>query len=340
MRLSELADKIGGKLIPPSSGAIEIKGIAPIHTATGDHITFQTNPKYAALLADCQAAAVILGQATDRTQIPQLIHDNPYAAMAKTSQLFHQDTHTFQGQSELAIVHPEAEVDPSVTLYPYCVVDKGAKVGAGTILYPHVVIGRDSTVGTNCVFYAGTVIMHECLIGNNVILHAHCVIGADGFGFAPSAEGNVKIPQIGKVIIEDDVELQAACTIDRGALEDTIIGRGTKIDDQVLIAHGVQLGEHCLIAGQGAIAGSTKIGKRFIMAGCGAVGPSLQITDNVIAGPKIGITAPIKEPGEYIGYPARPAGDWRKQTVGIKRLPELMRTIKELQRRVAELENK
>jgi len=342
MKLAQIIEKTGGELHPPCEKIpdITITGIAPVDKASPGELTFQTNPRYAGKVASTKATAIFLGKPTDQTTVLQIIHPNPYAAMAMTAQMFFTRTHTFQGQSDLAFIHPEAQVDPEATLYPFAYIDKGARVGSGSVLYPHTYLGENSSVGKNTVLYPGVSVMYDCEIGNSCLIHSGCVIGADGFGFAPDKSGNVKIPQVAKAIIEDDVELQAGCTIDRGALEDTIVGSGTKLDDQVLIAHGVQLGKNCLIAGQGAIAGSTKIGDRFIMAGCGAIGPSLTVASDVLVGPKAGINAPIEKSGEYHGFPAIPARQWRKETVSQKRLPDLIKQVQSLQKRIEELENR
>ena len=180
--------------------------------------------------------------------------------------------------------------------------------------------------------------MHDCKVGDHCIIHSGCIIGADGFGFAPdNGREPIKIPQTARAIIENHVELQAGCTIDRGALKDTIIGEGSKLDDQVLVAHGVQIGKNCLIAGQGAIAGSSKIGDRFMMAGCGAIGPSLTIASDVLIGPKAGVNAPIDKPGEYHGFPLVPATQWRKETISLKKLPELLKRVRSLELQLEKL---
>lgn len=342
MKLSEIIEKIGGKLISQETNDSDptIKGIRPIDQAGPDELTFQTNPRYAEKIPGTKAAAIILAKPTDKTKIPQIIHPNPYGAMAMAAQLFYQVSHTYSGISEQAWIHPEADVAENATIYPFTYIDKGAKIGKSCVIYPHCYIGRDTTIEDGTILYSGVQVMHECQIGRNCIIHANCVIGADGFGFAPDRSGNIKIPQTARVVIGNDVELQAACTIDRGALEDTIVGDGSKLDDQVLIAHGVRLGKNCLIAGQGAIAGSTKVGDRFIMAGCGAVGPSLTISNDVLVGPKAGINAPVESPGEYHGFPLVPARQWRKETVSLKKLPELLKTVRNLENKVKELEDK
>lgn len=340
MKLSEIIEKTGGVLIPEGHPCLEteIRGVRPIDQAGPDELTFQTNPRYVSKIADTRAAAIILAEPTERTSIPQIIHPNPYAVMARALQLFSSVHHSYSGQSELAFIHPEAEIHPTAVIYPFVHVDQGASIGADSVIYPHCYIGRNACIGSDTILYPSVSVMHECRIGDHCIIHASCVIGADGFGFAPDRDGPVKIPQTARALIGDHVELQAGCTIDRGALEDTVIGDGCKLDDQVLIAHGVKLGKHCLIAGQGAIAGSTRIGDRFMMAGCGAVGPSLTIADDVRIGPKSGIVAPVESPGEYHGFPLLPAKQWRRETVSLRRLPELVRTVQDLQRRLEELE--
>jgi UDP-3-O-[3-hydroxymyristoyl] glucosamine N-acyltransferase len=340
VKLGDLAKKIGADLIASNQDAqdLEIKGIAPLDVAGASEVTFLSNPKYAKKLRETKAAAVILGSAVSDLEVPQLVHRNPYAAMAETANLFYKLTHTYQGQSKLAVVHAEAKVDPSATLYPFSYIEKGAVIGANCVVYPHVYVGENSRVGDDSVIFPSATIMPGCTVGRKALIHAGVVIGADGFGFAPTREGIVKIPQVGGVVIGDDVEIGPTSTIDRGAFNDTVLGNGCKLDSQVHIAHGVQIGEFGMICGQAAIAGSTRVGKRLIMAGHSAIGPSLEIGDGVVLGPKAGMTRSTAEAGEYIGMPSMPGNAWRRQVVALQQVPELLKAVRALTAKVEALE--
>lgn len=341
MLLTELAQAIGATVFDPTDStadAFDVVGIAPIYRASGDQITFLTSAKFQKYLATTKAGAIILKHRAPDLKIPQLIHANPAAAMGLASAQFFQRHHVFEGHSAQAFIHPTAEVHPTATVHPFCYIEKGAKIGAHSVLYPMVHVGTDCTVGEFSVLYPQVVMMEECHIGNHVIVHGGAVIGADGFGFAPTPDGIVKIPQTAGVIVHDHVEIGPLVTIDRGAFENTVIGKGCKLDSQVHIAHGVEVGEWSMIAAQSGVAGSAKIGRRLMTSGHIAIGPGLEIADNVIIGPKSAVTASIEEGGEYIGFPAGPGKEWRKQVIAMKKLPELLKTMQRLETRVAELE--
>lgn len=337
--LETLAQAIGAELVGagPEARAAQVRGVAPLDKAGPGEISFLTNPRYAEKLKSSKATAIILAARRDDLSVPQLIHKNPYAAMAKASMLFYERKHTFQGQSDLAQVHPTAKIHVDATLYPFCYVDAGVEIGAGSIVYPHVYLGANVKIGVRTTIFASVTVMEGCTIGDDTLVHAGSVIGGDGFGFAPTREGIEKIPQIGGVRIGNDCEIGPLNTVDRGALTDTVVGRGCKFDSQVHIAHGVEMGDWCMIAGGGAIAGSTKLGNRVIMAGHTAVGPSLVLPDGVILGPKAGLTRSPETGGEYMGMPAVPAKDWRRQVVALEKLPELLKTVAALKREVEAL---
>lgn len=344
MILKDIVALANGELFAPPGVRLDpdmrINGIAPLDKAGADEVSFLTNPKYAAKARDTKAGVLLLAQAIPDLSLPQIISKNAYAAMAKISQRFHAVTHTYKGQSELAQVHATAKVHPSATLYPFCFIDARAEIGADCVIYPQVYVGEGAILGDRTVVHPGAVFMHGVKIAADVIIQAGCVIGSDGFGFAPSRDGNEKIPQVGSVEIGPDCEIGALSTINRGAFLNTTLGRGCKFDSQVHIAHGVQLGDFALLAGGAAIAGSTKIGKRFMMAGHTAMGPSLEIGDGVILGPKAGMTRSTDEPGEYMGMPAIPALEWRKQVVALGQLPELLKNVRAAIKRLEKLEQK
>lgn len=343
-RLSELAHLIGAELrMPLASPAASstdplIRGVATLEQATAEQISFLTNPRFAAKVATTQAAAVIVSAVLGDQPIAQLVHPNAYAAMAKASQLFFVRRHSFVGQSELAYVHPNAKVDPTATLYPFAYVDEGASIGPDCVLYPHCYVGINSVLGSGCVVYPAAVIMDACRLGDRVVVHGGSVIGADGFGYAPTREGIEKIPQIGGVVVGPDCEIGSTCSINRGAYDDTTLDRGVKLDSHVHIAHGVSVGEYSMLCGFAGIAGSTKVGKRFIGAGQSGVAPGIEVCDHVSLGAQGGLITSVTAKGEYLGFPAQPANEWRRQTIALSKLPELLKTVRKLEQRLNELE--
>jgi len=344
--LEDLAAKIGAEISIPSGlsrsaeqgRSVTIRGVGTVPKAGPDQITFLTQHRFRDQLATCRAAAVIVNAAMPDVPLVQLISRNPYASMAKASMFFFRRTHEFSAQSPLAFVHPTAKVSPSAVLFPFAFVDARAEVGDNTVLYPHVYIGADARVGRDCVLYASATIMYECIVGDRALIHANAVLGADGFGFAPTATGIEKIPQIGRVVLGNDVEIGPTSTVDRGAFDDTTLADGCKLDSQVHVAHGVQIGANSMLCGQTAIAGSAHIGQRLTMAGHSAIGPGVKLGEGITLGPKAGMIDNIDEKGEYLGFPAVPAGEWRRQVIGLKKLPDLLKTITQLTKRVAQLE--
>lgn len=341
MKIQELAAYLGATLHIPSGQEklinTDIVDLAPIDAAAEGHVTFLTNPRLTHQIKDSKASAIIVAKAFESAPMAQIVCKDPRLAMSLASQLFYKVEHKFEGCSKMAFIHPSAEVDASAVVFPFAYVGEGAVLAKGTYVYPHAYIGEDCQVGENTVIYPGAVLMQGTKIGCNVIVHAGAVLGGDGFGFTPSAAGNVKIPQKGTVLVEDDCEIGPLATIDRATFAQTIVKQGTKLDSQVHIGHNVEVGEHSMLCGQAGIAGSTKIGKRFVAAGQAAIGPGLEIGDGVVLGPRAGLTQSQSKPGEYMGMPVVPASDWRKQAIAIKKLPDLIKKVNQLEKRLAEL---
>ncbi|MFW7381748.1 MAG: UDP-3-O-(3-hydroxymyristoyl)glucosamine N-acyltransferase [Oligoflexus sp.] len=338
MNISEFAGYVKGEVRNLKiSDDFHIRGINSLEHAEADEISFLTNPKYAKLLHKTKACAVLLAKEEPDLDITQIIHPNPYAAMAMIAQKFYQRQHTYNQQSELAFVHPTAQLDSTATLYPFSYVDEGASIGPGSILYPGVFVGRGAKVGANTVLYPNSVVLEECVLGDDCIIHPNAVLGGDGFGFAPTGDKLVKIPQVGKVIVGNDVEIGSTSTVDRGAFEDTIIGDGSKLDSQVHIAHGVKLGKNAMLCGQTEIAGSTKIGDNLIMAGQSAIGPSLEVGHHITLGPRAGLTNSHSKSGTYMGMPITPIKEWRRQAVAAKQLPDVLSRLRKLEAELAEI---
>ena len=341
MKIQELAAYLGASLHIPKGQeelvSLEIVDLAPIDIAGRGHVTFLTNPRMSHQVKESKASAIITGQELESAPMAQIVCKNPRLAMSLASQLFYEVKHNYSGSSDMAFIHPDARVDETAVIYPFAYVGEGAIVSKGCYVYPNAYIGEHCAIGENTVIYPGAVLIHGTKIGSNVIVHAGAVLGGDGFGFTPSAEGNVKIPQKGTVLIEDDCEIGPLATIDRATFAQTIVRKGSKLDSQVHIGHNVDLGEHSMLCGQAGVAGSTKIGKRFVAAGQAAIGPGLEIGDNVVLGPRAGLTQSQKNAGEYMGMPVVPANDWRKQAIAIKKLPDLIKKVNQLEKRLAEL---
>ncbi|MFK7827436.1 MAG: UDP-3-O-(3-hydroxymyristoyl)glucosamine N-acyltransferase [Oligoflexales bacterium] len=342
MKIQELAAYLGASLQIPKGREelvnLDIVDLAPIDVAEEGHVTFLTNPRMTHEVKDSKASVIIIGEALESVPMAQIVCKNPRLAMTLASQLFYETKHSFSGRSNMAFIHPDAQVHETAVIYPLAYVGPRAVVEKGCYVYPNVYIGEDCSVGENTVIYPSAVLMHGTKLGSKVIIHAGAVLGGDGFGFTPSAEGNVKIPQKGTVRIEDDCEIGPLATIDRATFAQTILKKGAKLDSQVHIGHNVELGEHSMLCGQVGVAGSTRIGKRFVAAGQAAVGPGLEIGDNVVLGPKAGLTQSQKDPGEYMGMPVVPSLDWRKQAIAIKKLPDLIKKVNQLEKRLAELD--
>ena len=342
LKVKDLAKYLGATLYPPKNCEYDldmrVTNLAPLDTAKVGDVSFLTNPKMRAAAQGSKASVMITPYLYEEIEAIQLVHKNPRAAMTLTSQLFYKPSHSFSGISDLAYVHPSAKVAQEAVLYPFSYVDKNAVIGPGTVVYPQVYIGVGCVIGMDVVLNPGAVLMEGTRIGDRVIVHGGAVLGGDGFGFEPYEEEILKVPQIGSVDIEDEVEIGPLCTIDRATFNKTIVGKGSKLDSQVHIGHNVELGPHSMLCGQVGIAGSTKIGKGFIAAGQSAIGPGLEVADKVVLGPKSGLTQSQKEPGEYMGMPIVPSGEWRRQAMALKKLPELLKKIKKLEKTVEKLQ--
>lgn len=335
--LSDLAERLGLELKGEDR---PVNGVNTLEHAGPQEISFLASSKYLDQLASCRAAAVILTADMADRVTTALVSDNPYLHFARSVQLFARPQGSFTGQSDLAFVHPEATVADDVTIYPNVFVGRGVSVGSGTVLFSGVYLGEDSVVGAGCTLYPNVVVMSSSAIGNNVIIHGGAVIGSDGFGFAEAVAGREKIPQIGRVIIEDDVEIGAATTIDRAALGETRIGKGTKIDNLVQIGHNVQVGENSVIVAQVGIAGSAKLGRNVILAGQVGVAGHLEIGDNCRVGAKSGVAKSIPAGTDIIGFPPMKGRQYLRYATVAPKLPEMHRQLKALEKQVAELRSK
>ena len=334
--LKELAELIGGTVV--GDGDVEIHRVAGIDSAKPGEITFLANPKYLPLLQSTKASAVMVMPGVDAPGVPLLVCPNPYLAFAKVLTALHVAKPEYRGIMEGAYVDPEAKIADGVTIYPGCVIGKNVSVGSGTTLYPGVLLYDNVTVGEDCLIHAGTVVRERCRIGNRVIVQPKAVIGSDGFGFAPDGSSYFKIPQVGIVVIEDDVEIGANCCLDRAALGETRIGRGTKLDNLVQIAHNVKIGADSIIVAQVGIAGSTEIGKHCTLGGQVGVAGPIKVGDNTMVGAQSGISGNVAGGEVVSGTPAIPHRDWLKAATSFSKLPEMRKEIKRLKKQVEELQ--
>lgn len=332
--LQELADKLSGQLFVPAGFAtadVSIRSIAAIDKAGPDEVTFLIKPEYFKFAATTNAAAVIVGKMIENCSRPQIIHKNPYWAFARTSQMFAPKRAESGSVSPLAYVDASARIGRGVTIYPHAYISELAEIGDDSVIYPGVFLGRSTVIGKATVVRAGVVIEDGCIVGDRVLIHGNTVIGADGFGFAPGEHDIAKIPQVGIVRIGDDVEIGAGSTIDRAAMGETVISKGCKLDSSVHVAHNVVMGEHTMMCGGAFIAGSAKIGRWNILAGSCSVNNHVVLADRVTIGALAGVTKSIPEPGEYMGFPAVPASEWRRQIASMRRLKELTDRVRKLE---------
>jgi UDP-3-O-[3-hydroxymyristoyl] glucosamine N-acyltransferase len=334
--LKELAELVGGSVVGDAD--VAICRVAAIAEARAGDITFVANPKYLPLLQETQASAVIAAPGVEAPHLSLLVCRNPYLAFAKILTYLQVRRPAPQGVMAGSFVHPGASLGEGITIHPGCVVGENVAIGAGTILYPGVIVYSDVVIGEDCILHAGVIVREGCRIGSRVILQPAAVIGADGFGFAPDGPRYYKIPQVGIVVIEDDVEIGANSCIDRAALGVTRIRRGVKIDNLVQIGHNVAVGEDSIIVAQVGIAGSTEIGRHCTFGGQAGASGHLKIGDNVMVGAQSGVIGNL-EPNQVLsGTPVMPHREWLKASMSLPRLPELRKDVTRMKRQLAELE--
>jgi UDP-3-O-[3-hydroxymyristoyl] glucosamine N-acyltransferase len=338
--LSELVAHFGGELL--DDNGVNITSVAPLDRASAQQIAFVSQEKYLREVGTSQAGALILPPAgRNLTSCPRIIADNPYLYFARVSALLNPPPQAAAGIHPAATVHVQAEVDATASVAAGAVIGKGASIGAHTIVGPNSVIGENATIGDDCLLHANVTVYHQCRVGNRVILHSGCVIGADGFGLANEQGRWVKIPQVGRVLIGDDVEVGAGTTIDRGALDDTVIEEGVKLDNLIQVAHNVRIGAHTAIAACTGIAGSAKIGKHCMIGGAAMIFGHIEIADGTRISTNTLITKSLKKPGTYTSAPPfLEHGEWQKNAVYMRNLDKLAGRIKELEKRLAEMEGK
>ncbi|MDX1722885.1 MAG: UDP-3-O-(3-hydroxymyristoyl)glucosamine N-acyltransferase [Pseudomonas sp.] len=333
--LGQLATRLGATLRGTADKAIS--GLATLQEAGPDQLSFLANPQYRKYLPDCRAGAVLLTAADAESYSGNaLVVANPYLAYAQLSHLFDRKPRAAAGVHASAWVADDAQVDASASIGACAVIEGGAQIGAGVTIGAHCVIGARSVVGEGGWLAPRVTLYHDVRIGKRVVIQSGAVIGGEGFGFANEKGVWQKIAQIGGVVIGDDVEIGANTTIDRGALADTLIGNGVKLDNQIMIAHNVQIGDNTAMAGCAGISGSTKIGKNCMIAGgVGMVG-HIEVCDGVFVTGMTMVTRSITEPGSYSsGTAMQPAGEWRKSAARIRQLDDMARRLQQLEKQLA-----
>jgi len=335
IRLKSLAKKVEGRLL--GDGDAAITGIAGIREAKKGDITFLSHVSFAKYLKDCQASALLVNEDTDPEAIQgrnAIVVKNPALAYAAIADLFDQRTPLAKGISELAYVSPRAKVSQGAAIAPYAHVGDGVVIGKDVSIYPFAYIGNHVKIGSGTTIYPHVTIYDRVKIGKRVTIHGGTVIGSDGFGYVWDGKKHVKIPQIGSVEIEDDVEIGANVTIDRGSLGKTTIGRGVKIDNLSQIAHNVSVGENSIIVAQVGIAGSAVIGQNVVLAGQAGVRDHVTVGDNVQAGGLTRITKDVPENSLIMGTPHLPFKEWAKLQGYFKALPHLFARMKQVERKL------
>jgi UDP-3-O-[3-hydroxymyristoyl] glucosamine N-acyltransferase len=339
MKLNDLAESLECRL--EGDGEIDIRRIAGIDDAGPGDLTFFANPKYAADLRTTRASAVILSDNADVAPCAMLRCANPYLTFARAVEMFAPSSAVPAGVHRLADVSASASIASDASIAAFVSIGADVRIGARTVVYPHVTIGPAVRIGDDCVIHARVSIRERVTIGDRVIVQDGAVLGSDGFGFAQRTDGtHHKIPQVGGVVIEDDVEIGANTAIDRPAVGETRIGAGTKIDNLVQIAHGVRIGRDVLLAAQVGIAGSTTIEDRVTLAGQVGVAGHLTLGKGVTATAQTGIPNSVDAGAFISGYPAIDNRDWLKASAVFRRLPELRKTLADLQRRLEALERR
>jgi UDP-3-O-[3-hydroxymyristoyl] glucosamine N-acyltransferase len=333
LTLQELAARVGGQLCfggPTRS----VSGVASIEDAGPEEVTFLGNSKYASALRTSRAGVVLVAQDFQGESLPPVIRvENPSLAFSGLVDLWAAPPVVYPPE-----IHPTAVVGEGVVLgagvsvQPYAVLEQGVRVGSRTVIGAHCFVGRETVIGAECLLHPRVTVAHRCRLGDRVILHSGCVVGSDGFGFETVKGRHQKIPQVGIVILEDDVEVGANTALDRARFGRTRVGRGTKIDNLVQIAHNVEIGEDCLVVSQVGISGSSKLGNHVVLAGqVGLVG-HIRVADGVVVGAQSGVSKSISESGMYMGTPAVPAAEYREQVALIRRLSKWVERVLRLEK--------
>lgn len=337
----QIANVIGGRV--EGNKDAKVHTFAKIEEGTEGAISFLSNPKYTHYLYNTKSSIVIVNEdlELEKDVDATLIRvKNAYESIAKLLQIYEASKPKKTGVAPQAYIAPSAKLGNNCYVGPFAYVGEGAEIGDGCQIYPHAVIGDNVKVGTNCIFYPNTTIYQGCKIGNNVTIHAGSVIGADGFGFAPGADGYDKIPQIGIVVIEDNVEIGANTCVDRSTMGATVIHNGVKLDNLVQVAHNVEIGENTVMSAQVGIAGSTKVGSWCMFGGQVGLAGHITIGDKTFLGAQSGVPGSLKGGEELIGTPPMNPRAYFKSQAIFRRLPDMYKDLNDAKKKIEELNEK
>jgi UDP-3-O-[3-hydroxymyristoyl] glucosamine N-acyltransferase len=336
LSLGEIVRRLGGELIGDPS--LEITQVAPLPRAREWEIGFVARTAYRGQLAGTRAGAVIVPpELRGAVTTAAIVTPDPYAYFAKVSALLNPPQPIMPGIHPEAIVEPGAVIAPGARVGALAWVGRGARIGDGTLIAEGCYVGEGVSVGRDCRLHPRVTVYHGCVIGDRVVMHSGVVIGADGFGYAPEGGRWLKIPQIGRVVIGDDVDIGANTTIDRGAMDDTVIEEGVKLDNQIQIGHNCRIGAHTGIAGCVGIAGSTTIGRHCMIGGAAMIGGHLQIADRVIISGATTVPSSVTSPGQYTSlYPLVPHRDWLKMSAQLKSIERLAERVRQLEKQLGD----
>lgn len=337
----QIANVIGGRV--EGNKDAKVHTFAKIEEGTEGAISFLSNPKYTHYLYDTKSSIVIVNEDVEleKDVDATLIRvPNAYESIAKLLQIYEASKPKKTGVAPQAYIAPSAKLGNNCYVGPFAYVGEGAEIGDGCQIYPHAVVGDNVKVGSNCIFYPNTTIYQGCKIGNNVTIHAGSVIGADGFGFAPGADGYDKIPQIGIVVIEDNVEIGANTCVDRSTMGATVIHKGVKLDNLVQVAHNVEIGENTVMSAQVGIAGSTKVGSWCMFGGQVGIAGHITIGDKTFLGAQSGVPGSLKGGEELIGTPPMNPRQYFKSQAIFRRLPDMYKDLNDAKKKIEELNEK
>ncbi len=335
MNVREVAKAVQGEVV--GNGAVEISGVAGLSDAAPGDITFLSSAKHEKALLSTAASAVLVASPLADCAIPQVVVKNPRYAFARLLEQFFPQARPRPGISAQASVDDSAQIGDETAIAPFVCIEAGVRIGSRCIVCPGVYVGHDTTIGDDCILYPNVTIRERVVVGNRVIIHAGCVIGADGFGYVYADGQHRKIPQVGTVVIEDDVEIGANSTIDRATTGKTVVGAGTKIDNLVQIAHNVEIGRQVIVVSQVGIAGSAQVGDGCLLGGQAAIADHATIAPGTMLGGRTGVMPGFLEKGIYLGNPALPSRDWLRSTAIFAQLPELKKKVLDLEKQLAEL---
>lgn len=337
--VGEIAKIVDGELCGDAS--VVIKGFSGLKEAQDGDLSFVANPKYIALAQETKASAIIVPRDLSVPGKTFIRADNPSWAFSRIVTLFVEETAIpLKGVHPTAVVAKDARIGKDVALGPYAVIEPGAVIGDRSAIHAGSYVGHKTVIGQDCLIYPNVTLREHISIGSRVTIHSGTVVGCDGFGYITVEGKHQKIPQVGTVIIEDDVEIGSCVTIDRARFDQTRVGRGTKIDNLVQIAHNVLIGEDCVIVSQSGISGSVTIGKGAILAGQAGIAGHLTIGDGAIVSAKAGVSKSVPANTQVTGYPARPIDKMMEVNAHVQLLPRYVKTIQELKRKIEELEKK